>query len=59
VYPEDIKNIPIPIIPVKLQEKIVSKCEKIDEEYNNTRMSVDDYVAKLEQVFVLEDIIIK
>lgn len=52
VYPDDIKNIPIPMVPEEVQKEIVSNCEKIDEEYSKTRMSINEYKSQIEQVFV-------
>ena len=57
VYAEDIKLIPIPNIDKKLQNKIVKECEKIDEEYNTTRMSIENYRKKIENLFNELDVI--
>ena len=51
VYAEDIKLIPIPKIDKALQKQIVDECSKIDEEYNTTRMSIEDYRKKIEDLF--------
>ena len=51
VYAEDLKLIPIPLISIKLQTKIVNKCSKIDDEYNTTRMSIENYRKKIEDLF--------
>lgn len=45
------KEVKIPLPPVDIQRKIVSKCEKVNEEYNSSRMSVDDYRKKIATVF--------
>ncbi len=45
-------NISIPVPPIEVQEKIISECEKIDEEYSKIRMSIEEYKNKIEQVFV-------
>lgn len=45
-------NISIPVPPIDVQEKIISECEKIDEEYSKIRMSIEEYKSKIEQVFV-------
>ncbi len=41
----------IPIPPIEIQRQIVSECEKIDAEYNNTRMSMEDYKARIQDIF--------
>ncbi len=43
--------IPIPVPPLDIQEQIISECEKIDAEYNTTRMSIEDYRKKIEDLF--------
>lgn len=52
-------NISIPVPPIEVQEKIISECEKIDEEYSKIRMSIEEYKNKIEQVFVERGAIIK
>lgn len=47
----DIDNIKIPLPPLDIQRQIVSECEKIDEEYNTSRMSIEEYKKKIAQVF--------
>lgn len=51
VYPEDIKQIPVPDIPFSVQQQIVFKCKEIDEKYNSTRMSIKEYREKIESLF--------
>lgn len=41
----------IPLPPLVIQHQIVSECEKIDEEYNTSRMSIEEYKKKIVQVF--------
>lgn len=57
VYPDDLKLIQIPDIDEKLQRKIVSECEKVDEEYNTSRMSIEEYKKKIAEVFERLDVI--
>ena len=45
------KDIKVPDISEPLQRKIVAECEKVDEEYNTSRMSIEDYKKKIVQVF--------
>lgn len=51
VYPDDIKLLQIPDIDENLQHQIVSECEKIDEEYNTSRMSIEEYKKKIVQEY--------
>ena len=57
VYPDDLKLIQVPDVDEKMQRKIVSECKKVDEEYNNSRMSFDDYKKKILAVFEKFDVI--
>lgn len=41
----------IPLPPLDIQQKIVEECEKIDEEFNQTRMKIEDYRAKIAKIF--------
>ena len=50
VYPDDIKLLQIPNVDEKLQRQIVEECEKIDEEYNTSRMSIEEYKRKIEEI---------
>lgn len=45
-------NIQIPIPPIKIQEDIINKCAEIDVKYNNSRMAIEDYNAKIEEIFI-------
>lgn len=51
VYPDDLKLIPIPAIEESLQKRIVSECEKVDDAYNATRMSIEEYHKKIRGIF--------
>ena len=51
VYPDDLKLIQIPNVDEKIQAQIVSECEKVDEEYNKSRMTVEEYKKKIAEVF--------
>ena len=46
-----LKTTPIPLPPLSIQEQIVAECEKIDEEYENSRMSIEAYRGKIAQIF--------
>lgn len=51
VYPDDIAELLIPQIDEKLMKKVVSECKKVDDEYNTSRMTIDEYRRKIAQVF--------
>lgn len=44
-------EVKIPLPPIDIQQQIVNECQKVDEEYNTSRMSVEDYRRKIAQVF--------
>ncbi len=50
----DLENIKIPLPPIDIQQKIVSECEKVDEEYNNSRMKIEEYKKKITET--MEDV---
>ena len=50
-------DIPIPVPPIDIQNQIIAECEKIDEEYNTTRMSIESYRKKIEDLFNELDVI--
>ena len=45
------EEVKIPIPPTTIQQQIIDECAKIDEEYNTTRMSIEDYRKKIEDLF--------
>lgn len=47
----DIENIKIPLPPIKVQENLISECEKIDEEFATSRMTMDAYRRKITDIF--------
>lgn len=51
VYPDDIKRLPIPKVPLDIQQKVVEECQKIDDEFNRTRMQIEEYRAKIAKIF--------
>ena len=47
-----LKNeIRIPLPPLGIQQKIIAECEKVDAEYNASRMSIEEYKGKIAKVF--------
>ncbi len=51
VYPKDIETIPIPNVPKEIQIKVIDECKKLDETYNNSRMTIETYRQKIAEVF--------
>ena len=43
--------IKIPLPPLEIQEKIVAKCLEVDNEYNTSRMAIEEYRKNILQVF--------
>ena len=55
----NLKAIKIPVPPIDIQQQIVDECEHIDEEFNHSRMSIDDYKKRIEESFEKFEVIIK
>ena len=55
----EVNDIKIPLPPIDIQQQIVSECEKVDDEYNNSRMTIEEYKKKIEEVFEHLDVISK
>lgn len=54
------EEVKIPLPPINIQQKIVDECKKIDEEYNASRMSIEEYRKKIADIFErLEVIMLK
>ena len=47
----EIGNFKIPLPPLDIQQKIVEECQKIDDEFNRTRMKIEEYRAKIANIF--------
>ena len=57
---KNLSEVPIPIPPFNIQEKIIIDCNQIDEEYKNSRrMSIEDYKKKIAEVFERLEVISK
>lgn len=54
-----LKTTKIPLPPLDIQQQIVSECEKVDEEYNNSRMTIEVYKRKIAEVFERLEVISK
>ena len=46
-----IGEVKIPFPPVDIQRKIVSECEKVDDEYNHSRASIEENKRKIIELF--------
>ena len=46
-----IANINIHFPPLEIQQLVLSECEVINNEYNISRMTIEDYKAKITAVF--------
>ncbi|MBQ7152051.1 MAG: N-6 DNA methylase [Synergistaceae bacterium] len=53
----NLKQIKIPVPPEAIIKKIIDECQAIDDEYNSTRMSIESYRKKIEELFNKLDII--
>ncbi|QTR50038.1 restriction endonuclease subunit S [Candidatus Thiothrix anitrata] len=55
VYPDDIKNIKIPVPPMEIQQTIVRECEAVDAEYEKAKQVITDgqqtISSTIEQVY--------
>ena len=51
------EEVKIPVPPVAVQQQIVDACAEIDAEYEATRMSVETYKRKIEELFAELDVI--
>ena len=55
---DEVASIKIPLPPLSVQKKVVAECGKVDEEYNTSRMTVDEYRAKIAAVFARLKVVI-
>ena len=51
-----IGQVKIPVPPLDVQQQVIDECEKIDTEYEATRMSIEAYRKKIEDLFAELDI---
>lgn len=54
---ENVYKIKIPVPPTPIQQQIIDACDKIDAEYESTRMSIEEYRKKIEDLFNELDVI--
>ena len=57
VYIRDLAKIPIPVVPEDIQNKILSEVDSLDEQYNNSRMKMEEYYKKIHEIFERLDIL--
>ena len=50
------EEVRVPVPPKPVQEQIIYECSKIDKEYETTRMSIETYRQKIEDLFAELDI---
>ncbi len=54
-FPSIVRNtfsqVKIPLPPLSIQKEVVAECEKVDEEYNTSRMTIEEYRSKIAFVF--------
>ena len=55
----DIESLKIPLPPISVQQKIVSECDRIDEEYNTSRMSINTYRQKIAEIFDKFEVVLR
>ncbi|WP_371818514.1 N-6 DNA methylase [Campylobacter helveticus] len=49
---QDFKNLKIPLPPLEIQTQIVAECEKVEEQYNTIRMSIEKYQELIRAILV-------
>ncbi len=54
----DIKSLRLPVPPLSVQHQVINACAKIDEEYNTTRMTLETYRQKIEELFASLDVVV-
>lgn len=47
-----VKNTKIPLPPLEIQKQIVAECEKVEEQYNTIRMSIEKYQELIKAILV-------
>ncbi|TLE07452.1 hypothetical protein LS78_009215 [Helicobacter bilis] len=46
------EQVQIPLPPLEIQKQIVSECEKVEEQYNTIRMSIEEYQKLIKAILV-------
>ena len=47
----DLSTIEVPVPPINIQEKIISECDKLEKKYETTRMKIEEYKNKIQEIF--------
>ena len=45
------EEVRIPVPPPEIQQQIINECDEIENEYNSTRMTIETYRKKIEELF--------
>ena len=53
------KDLQIPLPPLDVQQKIISECETLNNEYNRIRMSKEEYKNRITEIFDRLGVILK
>ena len=48
----------IPLPPIDIQKRVIAECERVDDEYNTSRMTIEEYRSKIANVFNRQKVII-
>ena len=56
---ERVSTIQIPIPSTDIQDKIIKACKKVKEEFNSSRMSLDNYREKITAILYKNKVLIK
>ena len=56
---ERLSAVQLPLPPKTIQDVIVTECKQIDEEYNNSRMSIEIYRQRIAEVFDRMEVVSK
>ncbi len=45
-------DVMLPLPPISIQQQIVDECAKVDEEYESSRMAIEEYRNRITQIFI-------
>lgn len=45
------KQVPIPVPPLDIQDKIISETSKLEQQYQNSRMKIEEYQNRIKKIF--------
>ena len=58
VYPDDLKTILIPKVKKQLQKVIVEEWQKVKDDFNNSRMTIEEYRERILRIFEKHEVIL-